>query len=399
MKISHLAIILFALTDLSPLLGEWSLDVLDEALTYARPERNVQADFSVLADLELYLPETPSPGLLFPDDEAWLNPRLAVFFDLSVGSVVQIHSQMRVDRGFDPGSVPSGEGRLDEYYLRVSPLEDDRVAFKVGKFATAFGNWATRNLSWDNPFVTAPLAYEDVLNVSDVTMPRSAQALVGRRRVADRKGDWLTAIWGPSYASGASVSGRIEKLDYAFEVKNAALSSRPDEWVLTQRGLDQPTITARLGARPTPEWAFGTSFSHGSYTLESVGSDPDQTTYGIDASYQHHHLQIWGEVIYTQFEIPAVGDADAVSYYLETRYKVTPQLWAALRWNHSLFGSVPDGAGGQTPWDRDAWRVDLSFGWRFSRHWQAKIQGSVGGREGNEVQGNHLLAAQLTLKF
>ena len=224
MKISHLAIILFALTDLSPLLGEWSLDVLDEALTYARPERNVQADFSVLADLELYLPETPSPGLLFPDDEAWLNPRLAVFFDLSVGSVVQIHSQMRVDRGFDPGSVPSGEGRLDEYYLRVSPLEDDRMAFKVGKFATAFGNWATRNLSWDNPFVTAPLAYEDVLNVSDVTMPRSAQALVGRRRVADRKGDWLTAIWGPSYASGASVSGRIEKLDYAFEVKNAALS-------------------------------------------------------------------------------------------------------------------------------------------------------------------------------
>jgi hypothetical protein len=108
MKFSRLLIVLFALTGLSPVLGEWSLDALDEGLTYASPERNVQADFSVLGDLELYVPETPSPGLLFPDDEAWLNPRLAVFFDLSVGSVVQIHSQMRVDRGFDPGSVPVG---------------------------------------------------------------------------------------------------------------------------------------------------------------------------------------------------------------------------------------------------------------------------------------------------
>jgi len=399
MRISCLLIILIGMNSVPSLRGEWSLDTLDEAMSYSSPSQNVRADLSVLADLEWFVPEIPSPGLLFPDDQSWLNPRLALFLDIGISSYLQFHSQTRVDRGFDPGSAPSGDVRMDEYFLKLSPLADDRLHFKIGKFATAFGNWAPRNLSWDNPFVTAPLAYEDVLNVSDITMPTAPQALLARRQIADKKGDWLTAIWGPSYASGASISGRLDMFDYALEVKNASLSSRPNEWDATRRGFDNPTVTARFGARPAEEWSFGTSFSHGSYTADSVAGSPDQTTYGLDAAFQHHHLQLWSEVIYTQFEVPKVRDAEAVFYYLEARYKWTPQLWTALRWNHSLFGRVTDGLGSSAAWDRDTWRVDLSLGWRFNRHLQAKIQGSVGGREGNEPQGNHLLVTQITLKF
>ena len=97
--------------------SELSLDSLDDALSISNAERTLHADLSFLADLELYVPETPSPGLLFSNDDAFVNPRLAVFLDIGATKYLQFHAQMRVDRGFDPGSVPDGDVRLDEYYL------------------------------------------------------------------------------------------------------------------------------------------------------------------------------------------------------------------------------------------------------------------------------------------
>ena len=55
--------------------------------------------------------------------------------------------------------------------------------------------------------------------------------------------------------------------------------------------------------------------------------------------------------------------------------------------------------GGQTPWDRDAWRVDVALGYRFTRHLQAKLQYSFNHQDSPLQQGENLVAAQLTLKF
>jgi hypothetical protein len=48
----------------------------------------------------------------------------------------------------------------------------------------------------------------------------------------------------------------------------------------------------------------------------------------------------WAEVFETRFEVPNVGNAD-LSYYLEAKYKITPQLFVALRWNQQLYGESP----------------------------------------------------------
>ena len=80
-------------------------------------------------------------------------------------------------------------------------------------------------------------------------------------------------------------------------------------------------------------------------------------------------------------------------------FRLFAQLFAALRWNQSFFGEVPDGRGGTAEWDRDAWRADLSLGWRISRHVQAKIQYSIGDRKGDDPEGDQLLATQLTVRF
>ena len=80
---------------------------------------------------------------------------------------------------------------------------------QVGKFATVVGSWVQRHDSWQNPLITAPLPYENLTPLSDGDVPGSPADLLGRRRVADDKGEWLPIIWGPVYATGGSAFGRV----------------------------------------------------------------------------------------------------------------------------------------------------------------------------------------------
>src|SRR5262249_23228878 len=146
----------------------------------------------------------------------------------------------------------------------------------------------------------------------------------------------IPLIWGPSYASGASILGAIDKLDYAFEIKNAALSSRPETWDLTRNDFDHPTFSGRVGFKPNIMWDVGVSGSIGPYLQPEAAyslpkgqgiGDYDQILLGQDISYAYHHFQLWAEVFEARFEVPNVGDADLLSYYVEAKYKVTPQLY------------------------------------------------------------------------
>src|SRR5207244_1651041 len=125
------------------------------------------------------------------------------------GKHVYIFVQARVDRGIDPG-VKIRDARADEYFLRYTPFDDSRLNIQFGKFATVIGNFIPRHFSWDNPFITAPLPYENVVTISDQTAPASAKAFLARKNLADQKTKWLPLIWGPSYASGGAISGSIE---------------------------------------------------------------------------------------------------------------------------------------------------------------------------------------------
>jgi hypothetical protein len=190
-----------------------------------------------------------------------------------------------------------------------------------------------------------------------------------------------------------------------LEVKNAAVSSRPEAWDVAQNGWDSTTYTGRLGWRPAPEWSFGTSFSHGPYMLEESQPmlpagrsyrDYDQTTFGVDASYAHGSWQLWGELMTSRFEVPNVGGVRVVSGFIEAKRKVGAMTWLAVRWNQSWFGDIP---GTSREWDRDGWRLDLALGHRLSRNLQAKLQYSLAERTGRDQEGDHLLVAQVTLRF
>jgi hypothetical protein len=417
MRIARAIFFLFAL-GASMRAEDW-LDRTADLLTVSIADGKARARLSGVVDIEGYHIDQPAPGLLFTERRNFFNPRLTLFLDSQIGSHVYAFVQSRLDRGFDP-TDGGARMRLDEYALRITPWEDGRFSFQAGKFGTIVGNWVARHGSWDNPFITAPLPYENLTAIWDGSGVEDGDTLLywahihpsqRGESVADYNADKylrLPIIWGPSYSSGAAVFGAIGKFEYAAEIKNAALSSRPKSWDVTAVNFDYPAFSTRFGWRPNPMWNLGVSGHVGPYLV------PDETTYvpeehrfseyrelllAQDISFEWHHLQVWAEFYEARFAIPDVGNADTFAYYVEAKYKFTPQLFGALRWNQQIYSTVPIDDGTRAVWGRDVERIDAVLGYRFSAHTQMKLQYSFQHEDLSPHSCSHTIAAQFTLRF
>ncbi len=406
----RLALILFLVLTFRPGARADFPEKAQDALSISDPDQRFHLQLSGLFDLETYFIDQPAPALIFTDRDFLLNPRLTLFLDAQIGSKIYLFAQARVDRGFDP-SDGGAELRLDEYFLRYSPARSVNV--QIGQFATVVGNWVSRHDSWQNPFINAPLPYENLTGIWDSEAPDEPDTLLYWAHVPGYdEGDYsdkslrLPVIWGPSYASGVAVSGSLGRFDYAAEMKNAALASRPDSWSVTQMGFEHPTVSTRVGFRPNEMWNLGFSGSAGPYLLPVAGpslpagrgtSDYRELVLAQDISFAWHHLQLWAEFYEARFEVPRIGNADTFSYYIEAKYKITPQLFAALRWNQQLFGTIRN-EDERAKWGNDIWRIDAALGYRFTDYLQGKVQYSLS-QQNSAQEGEHLFATQLTLKF
>jgi hypothetical protein len=382
------------------------LDRLDTALSVSAFHDNLRVRLSGTLDLEIYNFEQPAPGLIDSNIDTLFNPRLTLFLDAQIGSQIYFFAQSRLDRGFDP-SDHGAQVRLDEYALRVTPWQDGRFTIQIGKFATVVGNWVPRHLSWENPFINGPLVYENVTAIQDKYAAFSALEFLYLPYVYGKYA-FNPLIWGPSYASGISVSGQLGKFDYAVEMKNASLSSRPESWYVTENGFENPTFSSRVGFRPNEAWNFGLSASEGPYFRREAeptlppGRDIDdyrEFVLGQDVSFAWRHLQLWAEFYEARFEVPRVGNADTFAYYIEAKYKFTPQLFGAIRWNQQLFNTISDGFGHNVNWSPDLGRIDIAAAYRFTPHTQLKLQYGFQHETSSPGDDNHLFAAQFTIRF
>jgi hypothetical protein len=155
-------------------------------------------------------------------------------------------------------------------------------------------------------------------------------------------------------------------------------------------------------------WNLGFSVSEGTYLRPEAlptllpgrrFEDYRQKTLAQDLSFAWHHLQVWAEIYETRFAIPRVGNADTWAYYLEAKYKFTPQFFGAVRWNQQVFSKIPTGAGTDARWGANAWRIDVAPGYRFTAHTELKLQYSLLHEEVGPREFAHLLAAQFVLRF
>ena len=411
--------ILLALALIAPSLhAQDSLDRLSQMLTVTLADGNVRARLSGTLDFVGYHIQQPAPGLLFTEKKWLANPRATLFLDAQFGPYVYAFAQGRIDRGFDPTGGGS-ESRLDEYAIRISPWSDGRFSIQVGRFSTIVGSWIGRHLSWDNPFITAPTPYENLTGIWDSYPVEEPETLLdwghvrGPASTAAENSDKILRnpiIWGPAYTSGVSISGKLGHFEYAAEIKNAGPGSRPEAWDAGEVGFEYPSYAVRLGYKPDPAWAFGISGVSAPYLLPSAGEelrehgrgnigDHRQLVLASDISYAHGHLQLWAEFFATRFEVPTVGNADTVAYFIEAKYKFTPQFFGALRWNQQFYDEIPDGFGGEVKWGQDIARIDATLGYRPTENTQLKLQYSLEHREDAAREYGTLLATQFTVRF
>ncbi len=396
--------------------GDDWMDNLDESSRVSFFKGAVTAQLSGLMDMEGYYIQQPTTALYQEGGNYLLNPRLTVNLDAQITPAIYAFVEMRVDRGFDP-SDRNLEARLDQYAIIYKPVSEIPFQIEAGKFASVVGTYSERNDSWTNPFISAPLPYENLTGVYDRSVPISAAQFVSWRYETDDAYERVPLMWGPGYASGISLSGQLgDQVDLAVEVKNASISSRPGSWNLNSDGLDHPTWSGHADWRPSPTWRFGISGSIGPWLLPGTGFDGvassmpvipdgksiydyDQSTVAQDVTFAWRHWQLWAECFESRFDEPRVGNADTLAYYVEAKYKFAPQFFGALRWNQQLFSTIPIGGGQADPWGNDIWRIDAAISYRWTERVQTKLQYSFTAQHLPGAGQEHLVAGQITVRY
>ena len=364
-----------------------------------------QIDIRPSIEAILWSGDTPAPALLGYDDDAFFAPRFSLDVDAAAGEHLTFHSTTRWDRGFDAGSAPDGELRIDEAFLRWRVFDDQRLNFQLGKYASFFGSWSGQHDFFDDPFLLAPLPYSQLIGVSP-TSPGSPLNTGGPGGGSvplslKSKDQWASMIWGAGYGIGGGAFGSTEHFDYALEVKNSALSSHPDAW--QEINFSHPTVTARVGYRPDATWAFGLSASRGSWPeVNAVGVDRDdlvQNSLGLDLRWARHDWIVSGEVVLTEFETARSGDLQAASWFVQARYKVSPGVWLAARIGQMLANEAVGPGGAAFAWQSDVWRAELGGGWRIRPNVLLKAGYTFTHTEDDPVAGEHLWGTGIGWRF
>ena len=167
-------------------------------------------------------------------------------------------------------------------------------------------------------------------------------------------------------------------------------------------------MNARVGYRPNEMWEAGLSVSGSDYLDPAAGvtfpngvtrHDYRQRVLAQDLRFAWHRLQIWAEAYTARFVIPRVAEVSTFAYYLEAKYKLTPQFFLAARWNQQHFGTVKDFSGQDVAWGRQVWRFDLAPAYRFSAHTQLKLEYSLRHENPSPEKYTQEFAAQLMIRF
>ena len=400
------------------------LERLRQFQSFGTEDGQISFNADLWLTLDYMVFSTPPPGFIQTSNGQIFAPTLSGLFTLDISKHLEFVFLGLVNRGFDPTET-SVQSQPAEYYTQLTPFDTPVLNFKGGKFQTAFGQWTNRHFSTQNSLINAPMMYGQMTSVTDgnagAGIAPNTTSMVARKNVAPPVTKWIPIVWGPSYASGFQLNGTVgtlQQLDWAFEMKNASLSSRPQEWDLWNRGFNYPTFTGRAGYRPDAAWNIGVSGSSGSYISQaaydrfsntskagsSIG-ESRQNVVGTDISYAHGPLEFWSEFAWSQYEVPdakagkAVGNIGAYSYFIESKWKFMPQFWLSGRWNQQLYSNVTPAGGSETPWYNNLWRADACLGFKINRFTQFKVQYSYTEEAGNVDPGQNLFAVELVIQF
>lgn len=268
-------------------------------------------------------------------------------------------------------------------YLRYSTRLPSGLNLQAGKFGHPFGQFLTRNYADQNPLIGFPLIYTHRTTIHSSQLPASsydflrwqarAQPLPGYTTNNDSGNGWLPLI-NFAYPTGLMAFGSGSKADYRFALVNSSLSNPLNP----ARSGQRAQWVAAGGITPFQRFRLGASFATGPYLDASVSSqlpagtfwrDFTQRAVGADVQLTLHHLELQGELLFTNFKVPRISQRlGAAGYFLELKHTLTPRLFLAGRWNQLYFDRLRSGiTNGKRPrFDNNRYSLELGLGYHLS---------------------------------
>jgi hypothetical protein len=308
------------------------------------------------------------------------------------------------------------------WYARIRPLKAHAFDIQFGRIPPVFGAFARRTYGGsDNPLVGYPLAYQYLTSLRSKAIPGNADDLLIMRargwRVSYPVGDQTPDAGVPiisayRWDTGGEAHWATGPFDFAGAVTTGTLSSpkvRDDN--------NRPAISGRAAWKPVMGLVLGVSASRGEFLDRSIEDryapvlgrhSYTQTVKGFDAEYSRGYWIVRGEVIDSEWVLPALGvplitkPLGARSGYVEGRYRFTPRLFAAARADTLTFSDVTGAKlfGGQpTPWDAPVKRVEMGGGIYIQRNLTLRTVVQRNWRPAGRVHNRTFVSGQLSYWF
>jgi hypothetical protein len=326
--------------------------------------------------------------------------RLAVSAEVKVTDRVSVLTEIRTENGdaVKPYAL----------YLRVRPWRDRPIDIQAGRIPPTFGAFARRQYGAGNPLIGYPLAYQYLTAVRPDALPASTDDVVRMRARG----------WRPSYPIGSldiapgmplitafrwdtGVQVRVgpESLNVSAAVTNGTTSDPR-----TRDTNDGKQVAGRIQWRPSAGLSIGGSAASGAYVADAAlasltmiagGTHSSQHALGTDVEYSRDHWMLRGELIWNRWQVPTLSRAlDATSGFAEGRYKISPGVFLAGRFDRLGFSELASSFGVRS-WDAAVTRIETGAGYYIRRNLLAKGTYQHNWRDGGPITSRGLFAAQL----
>ncbi|HEY7286625.1 MAG TPA: hypothetical protein VH497_14360 [Vicinamibacterales bacterium] len=309
-------------------------------------------------------------------------------------------------------------------YVRIKPWTTHDVDIQAGRIPPTFGAFSRRAYVSDNPLIGYPLSYQYLSSLRPDSLPATADELLQKKSFG-----WLVrySIGSAGLDHGVPVVTAL-RWDTGVQVHASVFEHRTLSMTasVTSGTLSNPLfhddnggkqVAGRLEWRPTPGLTVGTSASHGDFVSTAAAtaalavgrqegmSSFAQTAWGVDAEYSRNYLLIRTEIIGSAWRIPFADEPtrrdplDALTGFVEGRYKIKPGLYAAARFDHLGFGTIT-GATLSGPWDAPVNRIEVGAGYSLFRNLLLKGSYQHDTRDGGRLAPTaNLVATQVVFWF
>ena len=244
---------------------------------------------------------------------------------------------------------------------------------KLGRLPASLGIFPERSYFERTALIGSPLLYHYRTSLPKNKIAETSEILSNRGKFSG-----LNIIYETCWLDGIEFFTDYSKIDYKLSISRGTYANPTSS---SNKGYQ---ITGHLGFRPVMGMRIGLGYSIGPYLNKGAQNIPagkqvrdyKAIIYAADIEYSFSYFEIYSEWIRENFNegygngnYGSYADEKLVdSYYIESRYKFTPRIYAAFRFGQLFFSKIMDPTTyTKLPWDYNVNRLETGIGYKYTR--------------------------------